>query len=79
MNIKNRYVLSADRCRDRVSVGCDPRRPVLQTLDSVGPSQNFFRDEDRDRVADQARVREGATGTIITERYSRLHRRGGKR
>lgn len=69
---------SADRRGDRVPVGCDPRRLVLQTPNSVGSSQNFLRDEDCDRVADQARVREGAAGAIIAERYTRLYRRGGK-
>lgn len=70
---------SADRCRDRVSVGRYSRRPVLQTTDGVSPPQNFLRNEDCDRVADQARVREGAAGAITAERYSRLHCRGGKR
>lgn len=70
--------LSADRRGDRVPAGRDPRRRLLQDPDGDGSSQNFLRHEDGDRVAHQARVREGAAGAIIAERHSRLHRRGGE-
>jgi len=39
-----------DCCGDRVLSGCHPRRDVLQDPNNDGPSQDFLRHEDGDRV-----------------------------
>lgn len=43
-----------DYCGDHIPSGCYLRRHVLQNSNNDGPSQNFLRHKDGDRIANQA-------------------------